>query len=124
MEKEGKSAEGAKASKNGVDNTSWCRGSPHYWAEASLPLAYAVACLKVVFQGSKRAAELYDGIVKAWSEAAAKSMSERIGSTIGDLEKRADQRSCLESCEREKTEYTTPIPLAIRSEWILNLRNP
>lgn len=27
---------------------SWFRDTPHYWAEASLPLAYAVECVEVV----------------------------------------------------------------------------
>jgi len=39
--------EGVKAIKNVADDTSWFRDTPHYWAEASLPLAYAVACLEV-----------------------------------------------------------------------------
>jgi len=36
-----------------MDNTSWFRDTPHYWAEASLPLAYAVACVEVVSKSSE-----------------------------------------------------------------------
>jgi len=51
-----------------VDDTSWFRASPHYWAEASLPLAYAVACVEVVCKSSKEGGVLYGRIVEAWSD--------------------------------------------------------
>jgi len=38
-----------------VNNDSWFRGTPYYWAEALLPLAYAVACVEVVSKMSGRA---------------------------------------------------------------------
>jgi hypothetical protein len=38
-------------------NDSWFRGTPYYWAEASLPFAYALACVEVVCKGSE--SELY-----------------------------------------------------------------
>jgi hypothetical protein len=41
-------------------DTSWFRGTPHYWAEASLPLAYAVACVEVVCQSSEKAGVVYN----------------------------------------------------------------
>ena len=63
---------------------SWLRDTGHYWAEAWLPLAYAVACVEVVCRSCERAGKVYDRIVKAWSEAGAKSVSERIGSMIGE----------------------------------------
>lgn len=44
-----------KAVKNIVDDTSWFRDTPHYWAEASLPLAYAVACVEIVSKMSRKA---------------------------------------------------------------------
>ena len=62
--------------------SSWFTDSPHYWAEASLPLAYAVACVEVACQGSERAGMLYDSLVKAWSGSGAKAVSETIGSMI------------------------------------------
>ena len=37
----------------GAGYTSWFRDTPHYWAQASLPLAYAVACVEVVSKGSE-----------------------------------------------------------------------
>ena len=39
---------------------SWFRDTPHYWAEASLPLAYAVACVEVVSGSSEKARILYN----------------------------------------------------------------
>lgn len=35
-----------------LENPSWFRDTPHYWAKASLPLAYAVACVEVVSEMS------------------------------------------------------------------------
>lgn len=46
--------------KNVADDTSWFRDTPHYWAKASLPLAYAVACVEVVCKSSERARILYN----------------------------------------------------------------
>jgi hypothetical protein len=43
-----------------ADNRSWFRDTPHYWAEASLPLAYAVACVEVVCKSSEKARILYN----------------------------------------------------------------
>jgi hypothetical protein len=50
----------AGAGKSVVSNTSWFRDTPHYWPEASLPLAYAVACVEVVCKSSKKARILYN----------------------------------------------------------------
>ena len=47
--------EATKVMKNVKDNTSWFRDTPHYWAKASLPLAYAVACIEGVFKMSGKA---------------------------------------------------------------------
>jgi hypothetical protein len=62
--------EDAKAMKNVADNTSWFKGTAYYWAEESLPLAYAVACVEVVCKNSEKARILYNRIVEAWSDAA------------------------------------------------------
>jgi len=98
MEKDG--SEGRRGAKTGAKNDSWFKGSAHYWAEASLPLAYAVACVEVVCQGSEKAGILYDRIVKAWSEAGAKAVCEKIASLIGESEK-AKIREAVLHPERE-----------------------
>jgi hypothetical protein len=67
MEENGELTEALMSIKNVMDNTSWFRDTPHYWAEASLPLAYAVACVEVVSESSERAGVLYNKIVEAWS---------------------------------------------------------
>ena len=36
-----------------MDDTSWFRDTFHYWAQASLPFAYALACVEVVSKSSK-----------------------------------------------------------------------
>ena len=50
-----------------MDRTSWFRDSPHYWVEASLPVAYAVACVEVVYKSSEKARILYNrlGLLEA-----------------------------------------------------------
>jgi len=60
VERNGELTEGLKSIKNVADSTSWFRDTPHYWAEASLPLAYAVACVEVVSKSSENAGILYN----------------------------------------------------------------
>jgi hypothetical protein len=60
MEKEGDLTEALKDIKNVGGNTSWFRDTPHYWAEASLPFAYALACVEVVCKSSEKARILYN----------------------------------------------------------------
>lgn len=55
MEKNGELKKNLKAIRNVVDGTSWFRDTPHYWAEASLHLAYTVACVEVVSKMSRKA---------------------------------------------------------------------
>jgi hypothetical protein len=69
-EKRDEVREALKDMKNINDNPSWFRDTPYYWAEASLPLAYALACVEVVSKSSEKARILYDRIVEAWSDAA------------------------------------------------------
>ena len=59
MEKNGELKGSMRAIKNVVDSKSWFRDTPHYWAEASLPLAYAVACVEVVCKNSEKTGTLY-----------------------------------------------------------------
>lgn len=46
--------EGLNEMKTVANNRSWFRGTPHYWAEASLPLAYAVAYVQVISKMSAK----------------------------------------------------------------------
>ena len=50
---------GRAAINNIANNSSWFRGTPHYWATASLPIAYAVACVEVVSKTSDKAGAIY-----------------------------------------------------------------
>ena len=86
-EKKGELTEGVKGMKNTVDDASWFRNTPHYWIEASLPLAYAVACVEVVCQSSERARALYNRIVEAWRDARIKGASDKVFSVIPESEK-------------------------------------
>jgi len=38
-----------------TSGASWFRDTPHYWASASLPFAYALACVEVVSRSSEEA---------------------------------------------------------------------
>ncbi|MBE0431467.1 MAG: hypothetical protein IBX67_06540 [Dehalococcoidia bacterium] len=78
----------------GVDG-SWFRDSPHYWAEASLPLASAVVCVEVVCHHSEKAGMLYDTIVKAWGESGVKAVSGKVGSMIGESGKEKIRQAAL-----------------------------
>jgi hypothetical protein len=51
---------GSAAIRNVLSNTSWFRGTPYYWAEASLPFAYALVCVEVVSESSEKARILYN----------------------------------------------------------------
>jgi hypothetical protein len=42
-----------------ANNDSWFRDDPHRWATASLPLAYAVACVEVVSKSSEKAGAIH-----------------------------------------------------------------
>jgi len=76
-----------KGAKNIANSDSWFRETPHYWAEASLPLAYAVACVEVVCENSETARTLYNRIIEAWSDARRKAVSDKIDSIIPEAEK-------------------------------------
>ena len=40
--------------KTAANNDSWFRDAPHRWASASLPLAYAIACVEVTAKSSEK----------------------------------------------------------------------
>ena len=68
-----------------MDDTSWFRDTPHYWAEASLPFAYALACVEVVCENSEKAGIVHDKIAEAWSDAGIKAIFEEIASIKPDV---------------------------------------
>jgi hypothetical protein len=70
-----------------MDSESWFRDSPHYWAEASLPLAYAVACVEVVSRSSEKARASYNRIIETWGSAGMKGVSDKISSVVPESEK-------------------------------------
>jgi hypothetical protein len=49
-----------------ADNTSWFRGAPHRWAQASLPLAYTVASVEVVSKMSEKGKAIYQRLIEEW----------------------------------------------------------
>ena len=53
MEHSNELTQGLNEIKTVANEGSWFRDTPHYWAEASLPLAYAVACVEVVSKRSE-----------------------------------------------------------------------
>ena len=61
-----------------ASNRSWFRDTPHYWAEASLPLAYAVACVEVVCKSSEKARIIYNRVIEAWSDAGIRAILDKI----------------------------------------------
>ena len=51
---------GVRAIRNVMSNSSWFRGTPYYWAEASLPFAYALTCVEVVSNSLEEARIFYN----------------------------------------------------------------
>jgi len=86
---------GAGAGKSVIGDTSWFRDTPHYWAEASLPLAYAVACVEVVCKSSEKARMIYKKIVEAWGDAGIKAMGEEIASMVPESGKEKIKKAML-----------------------------
>jgi len=80
---------------NVPDDTSWFRDTPHRWASASLPLAYAVACVEVVCKSSEKARILYNRIIEALSDAGIKAISEEIDSIIPESGKEKIKNALL-----------------------------
>lgn len=70
-----------------VDNKSWFRKAPHRWASASLPLAYAIACVEVVVKSSEKAGAIYSQIIEACAKPGVKTISKEILSEIPDSKK-------------------------------------
>ena len=44
-----------RGARKAISNPSWFGEYPHYWASASLPLAYALACVEVISESSGKA---------------------------------------------------------------------
>lgn len=65
-----------------MDNKSWFKDTPHYWAQASLPFAYATACVEVVSKSSEKARILYNRIIEEWSDAEMETISDGVSSII------------------------------------------
>ena len=66
--------------KSAAADASWFRDTPHYWAEASLPLAYAVACVEAVCKRPEKVRILYNRIIEAWSDAEVKGILDEVSS--------------------------------------------
>jgi hypothetical protein len=75
-----------KDTKNVAIKTSWFRDIPYHWATASLPLAYAVACVEVVAQSSVKAGELYKQIIESWGNPGLKAVYEALMAEVPDSE--------------------------------------
>ncbi len=72
--------------KNVANNDSWFRDTPHRWATASLPLAYAVASVEVVSKSSEKAGEIYNQIIEAWGNPRLKTVYDAIIAEVPDPE--------------------------------------
>ena len=86
MENNNDLSQALKAVKNVANNASWFRGDPHRWPIASLPLAYAVACVEVVSKMSDKAGIIYKQIIEAWQKPGATALYEAIISEIPSSE--------------------------------------
>ena len=73
---------GQAAIRKVLENPSWFREHPHYWASASLPFAYAMACVEIVSKSSEKAAVIYNEIIEAWGEPGIKAVCEDTKATL------------------------------------------
>jgi hypothetical protein len=102
-----------------MDNTSWFRGTPHYWAEALLPFAYALACVEVVYKSSEKAGVIYNKIVEAWSAPRMKVVFDDMASIIPESGKERirevliHQENELSPDPKPTTHWTTRIIISI-----------
>lgn len=69
-----------------LNDTSWFRDTPHYWASASLPFAYAMACVEVVSKMSEKAGVIYQRIIEAWANPCLKAFSGIVISEVSGSE--------------------------------------
>ncbi len=87
MEMDGDFTEALRAVRNvGADSASWFRDTPHRWPRASLPLAYATACVEVVSKSSEKVGAIYQEIIEAWEKPGIKAFHEAIMSEVPDSE--------------------------------------
>jgi hypothetical protein len=70
-------------------NESWFMDVPYHWPTASLPFAYAVACVEVVAQSSEKAGELYKQIIESWWDPGLKAISEALMAEVPESEFRS-----------------------------------
>lgn len=63
MEEKDELREALETIRNVGDHASWLRDTPHYQAEASLPFAYALACVEVVCKSSEEAEIVHNKLV-------------------------------------------------------------
>jgi len=78
-----------------ANNPSWFRDTPHRWAQASLPLAYAMACVEVVSQKSEKAGAIYNSIIEAWGNPGVKAVYEELISEIPDSTKEEAKQALI-----------------------------
>ena len=76
MENNSDLSQSLKDIKKVANNTSWFRDTPHYWAQASLPLAYAVACVEVVCKSSESELHAVRSCLDTANTTQAKTVSE------------------------------------------------
>ena len=87
MEKNTDLAQSLNVIKGVADKGSWFGEHAHRWAQASLPLAYAVACVEVVSKSSEKARVLFNGIIEAWGKPGTNILYEQIIAEVPDSEK-------------------------------------
>ncbi len=87
MEKNSDLAQGLNVIKNVARKSSLFREHPHYWAHASLPFAYAIACVEAVSKNSEKAGAIYCQIIEAWGNPGVKAISKEFLSEIPDSKK-------------------------------------
>ena len=69
------------------NNDSWFKGDPNRWPVATLPMAYASACVEVLTKKSEKGKVIYSQLVEAWGEANTQKMWEEIMAELSESDK-------------------------------------
>jgi hypothetical protein len=100
-----------------IKDNSWFNGDPYRWSKASLPFAYATACVEVVINESEKAREIYSDLVQSWRKTNTQQIYEKITAEVPESEKERVKEAFLHP---EKELYPDPNKPFIEFENMVN----
>ena len=101
------------------DANSWFGEYAHRWPDAALPMAYAMACVEVVYQNSEKAGLIYKDILKAWVKPETSKLYEEVVSKMSNSEIKRWKELIKHPESVIKSDVNEPwekLPLALQDE--------